>query len=235
MAAWWQSLTALEHVLLYIAVPATLVLVIQTILLFAGGVFDADGDGEVDGGLDQDGFDPMDGHFDVDGHDAPPGGDGSDLTPDHPGGPDTALHLFTVRGVVAFLVLFGWGGLCLCQVGMPGFLAGFLAVPIGFAGMVGIALAVRQAVRLQYDGTLDLRNAVGLAGQVYLTVPPARTGEGKVMVTVQEQLRELDARTDSTQPIPTGSAVRVTGLAGRDILLVEPAPASSGQQEKQEE
>ena len=140
-----------------------------------------------------------------------------------------------MRGVVAFLVLFGWGGLCLCQVGMPGFLAVFLAVPIGFAGMVGIALAVRQAVRLQYDGTLDLRNAVGLAGQVYLTVPPARTGEGKVMVTVQEQLRELDARTDSPQPIPTGSAVRVTGLAGRDILLVEPAPASSGQQEKQEE
>ena len=140
-----------------------------------------------------------------------------------------------MRGVVAFLVLFGWGGLCLCQVGMPGFLAVFLAVPIGFAGMVGIALAVRQAVRLQYDGTLDLRNAVGLAGQVYLTVPPARTGEGKVMVTVQEQLRELDARTDSTQPIPTGSAVRVTGLAGRDILLVEPTPASSGQQEKQEE
>ena len=169
------------------------------------------------------------------GHDAPPGGDGSDLTPDHPGGPDSGLHLFTVRGVVAFLVLFGWGGLCLCQVGMPGFLAVFLAVPIGFAGMVGIALAVRQAVRLQYDGTLDLRNAVGLAGQVYLTVPPARTGEGKVMVTVQEQLRELDARTDSPQPIPTGSAVRVTGLAGRDILLVEPTPASSGQQENQEE
>ena len=226
MAAWWQSLTALEHILLYIAVPATLVLIIQTVLLFAGGVFDSDGAGEGDGGLDH-----VDSHFDVGGHDAPPGGDGSDLTPDHPGGPDSGLHLFTVRGVVAFLVLF----LCLCQVGMPGFLAVFLAVPIGFAGMVGIALAVRQAVRLQYDGTLDLRNAVGLAGQVYLTVPPARTGEGKVMVTVQEQLRELDARTDSTQPIPTGSAVRVTGLAGRDILLVEPAPASSGQQEKQEE
>lgn len=43
MAAWWQSLTALEHILLYIAVPATLVLIIQTVLLFAGGVFDSDG------------------------------------------------------------------------------------------------------------------------------------------------------------------------------------------------
>ena len=228
MAAWWQSLTALEHVLLYIAVPATLVLVIQTILLFAGGVFDADGDGEVDGGLDQDGFDPMDGHFDVDGHDAPPGGDGSDLTPDHPGGPDTALHLFTVRGVVAFLVLFGWGGLCLCQAGLPGPLAVLLALPLGFAGMAGVALAVREVLRLQYDGTLDLRNAVGLTGQVYLTVPPARSGDGKVTVTVQEQLRELDARTDSPAPIPTGSPVRVAGLAGRDILLVEPLPGPEG-------
>ena len=35
MAAWWQSLSALDHVLLYIAVPATLILLIQTVLLFA--------------------------------------------------------------------------------------------------------------------------------------------------------------------------------------------------------
>ena len=37
MTAWWQSLTTLEHALLYIAIPATLILVIQTILLFVGG------------------------------------------------------------------------------------------------------------------------------------------------------------------------------------------------------
>ena len=219
MVAWWQSLTLLEHVLLYIAVPATLILVLQTVLLFAGGAFDSDGaddggwdhdPGDLDHGLgaDHDGLD----HAGDLGH----GGAG-----EH-GAPDSALHLFTVRGVVAFLVLFGWGGLCLCQAGVPGFLAVFLAIPIGFAGMVGIALAVREVLRLQYDGTLDLRNAVGLTGQVYLTVPPARTGEGKVTVTVQEQLRELDARTDFPDPIPTGSPVRVSGLAGRDTLLVEP-------------
>ena len=84
----------------------------------------------------------------------------------------TFYGLPIVRGVVAFLVLFGWGGLWLHQVGLPGFLAVFLAIPIGFAGMMGIALAVRQALRLQYDGTLDLRNALGRTGTVYLTVPP---------------------------------------------------------------
>ena len=47
MAAWWQSLSALDHVLLYIAVPATLILLIQTVLLFAGGAFDSVGDAGV--------------------------------------------------------------------------------------------------------------------------------------------------------------------------------------------
>ena len=120
-------------------------------------------------------------------------------------------------------------------MGVPGLLAVFLAVPIGFAGMVGIALAVRQAVRLQYDGTLDPRNAVGLTGTVYLTVPAGRAAPGKVELTVQEQLREFEAVTDSPEPIPTGDPVRVTGLAGRSTLLVEPAPALSKQQETPEE
>ena len=58
MAAWWQSLSALDHVLLYIAVPATLILLIQTVLLFAGGAFDSDGDAGVPDadGPDFDGF-----------------------------------------------------------------------------------------------------------------------------------------------------------------------------------
>ena len=184
MAAWWQSLSALDHVLLYIAVPATLILLIQTVLLFAGGAFDSDGDAGVP---DADGPD-------FDGPDAD-GGPLHEAAAD-PETPDTGLHLFTVRGVVAFLVLFGWGGLWLHQVGLPGFLAVFLAIPIGFAGMVGIALAVRQALRLQYDGTLDLRNALGRTGTVYLTVPPGRSSPGKVTLTVQEQLTEFEALTD---------------------------------------
>ena len=187
------------------AVPATLILLIQTVLLFAGGAFDSDGDAGVP---DADGPD-------FDGPDAD-GGPLHEAAAD-PETPDTGLHLFTVRGVVAFLVLFGWGGLWLHQVGLPGFLAVFLAIPIGFAGMVGIALAVRQALRLQYDGTLDLRNALGRTGTVYLTV--------------QEQLTEFEALTDSPAPIPTGSPVRVTGLAGRGALLVEPIPSESKETE----
>ena len=80
----------------------------------------------------------------------------------------------------------------------------------------------RNSAWHQYDGTLDIRNALGLAGTVYLTVPAARQGPGKVNVLVQEQLREFDAVTDSAGAIPTGADIVVTGLAGRDTLLVAP-------------
>ena len=83
------------------------------------------------------------------------------------------LHLLTVRGVVAFLALFGWGGLWLNQIGLPPLLALFLAVPIGFAGMVGIALIVREALRLQYDGTLDSATPWGGPARSTSPSPPA--------------------------------------------------------------
>ena len=137
----------------------------------------------------------------------------------------TFLGLPIVRGVVAFLTLFGWSGLWLSQLGLHPLLAAFLAIQIGVIGMVGVALILRSALRLQYDGTLDLRNAVGLAGTVYLTVPARRGGCGKVNVLVQEQLREFEAVTEEAEPIPTGEKVLVTGLAGEDTLLVSRAPA----------
>ena len=76
-------------------------------------------------------------------------------------------------------------------------------------------------MKLQYDGTLNIQNAIGLTGTVYLTVPALRTAPGKVNVTVQEQLREFEAVTDRTTPIPTGSSIRVVGLLKDNMVLVE--------------
>lgn len=213
MTLWWQSLTTLEHVLLYVAVPATLLLLLQTVLLLLGGDgpgADLDGDGVPDGGVDLNGDGIPDGWVDVDG-------DGIPDAPDAASGP---LQIFTLRGVVAFFALFGWGSLWLCQF-LPAWLALFLGVQIGVAGMVGMALLVRFALDLQSDGTLRLREAVGQKGSVYLTVPPARSGRGKVTVLVQDQLREFEAETESSAALPTGSPITVTGLDGA-VLLVEP-------------
>lgn len=237
MAAWWETLPLFEQICLYIAVPATLILLIQLVMLLAGlggggdaGTDGADADGgDWDAGLDDD----LDaGGADLDGNGLPDSVDMDDL---HDGAGDgsaevhqgifSGLNILTVRGVVAFFTLFGWSGLWLSQLGLHPLLAAFLAIQIGVIGMVVVALILRSALRLQYDGTLDLRNAVGRAGTVYLTVPARRGGCGKVNVLVQEQLREFEAVTEEAEPIPTGEKVLVTGLAGEDTLLVSRAPA----------
>ena len=89
MAEWWESLSALQHMFLYAAIPFTLVLVIQTILTFIGlGEHDADGDANVDVHVDH-----------------------GDFTHDHPAFHDHAddasmavvgFRFFTIRGIVAF-------------------------------------------------------------------------------------------------------------------------------------
>ena len=62
MFAWWSQLGLLEQVLYIIAIPSTLILIIQTVLLLFG--LGHDGDADLDHDLDHD----FDANLD---HDAP--------------------------------------------------------------------------------------------------------------------------------------------------------------------
>lgn len=238
MNAWWASLTWLERVFAYVAFPATLLLLLQTLMLLFGLGSDSDGDADVDLDgdgvpdldLDGDGIPDLDADLDADfdadvdsDFDAGTDGDTDAETDVDAGGHSglfAGLKLFTLRGLVAFLAVCGWGGLWLLRMGMHPIFAVFLAIAMGFWAMLLMALFLRVALKLQDDGTLDFRNALGTAGTVYLTIPARRAGEGKVHVVVQDQLRELEAVTDEEAPIPTGSEIVVVGLSGGNTLVV---------------
>lgn len=220
--------------MLILAVPATLILILQTLLLLFGlhqdgGDADGDGDGDLDGGweadLDGDGL-PDAPDLDGDGlPDAPDWEDGGDIPDDGDadgGSPGLfeGLKLFTLRGVVAFLAIFSWGSLWLLRAGMHPVLALFLGVAMGVWAMVLVALLLRVALRLQDDGTIQSKNALGLSGTVYLTVPPLRQGAGKLHVLVQDQLTEFSAVTDDPTPLSTGEEAVVVGLSGKNVLVV---------------
>ena len=230
MNAWWASLTWLEKIFAYVAFPSTLLLILQTLMLLFGLGNDSDGDADADVDLDGDGVPDLDADFDADADvdtdfdtdtdaDADADGDG-DADAGGDSGLFAGLKLFTLRGIVAFLAVCGWGGLWLLRMGMHPIFAVFLAIAMGFWAMLLMALFLRVALKLQDDGTLDFRNALGTAGTVYLTIPARRAGEGKVHVVVQDQLRELEAVTDEESPIPTGSEIVVVGLSGGNTLVV---------------
>ncbi len=203
MTAWWESLSALQRVFAYIALPATVVLILQTILVLLGfGDSDADtGDGiDGHGGFDlHDGFDDYDGH---DGHDG--------------------LALFSIRGIFAFFSVGGWAGVVTAGMVASPFISVTIAFLCGAAALYGIAVLFRMTARLQSAGNISLANAVGKPAKVYITIPAGRKGFGKVMLTLQERFTECDAVTDSTHSIKTGAIVAVTGLADENTLIVTP-------------
>ncbi len=215
MLEWWNSLGLVTQIFYCIAVPSTLVLLIQTVLMFIG----MGDDGAEDIGID----DAVGGH-DVD-IEADVDGDGVFENDSVFDGNDVAglegLRVFTVRGIIAFFVVFGWVGIVMNGAGAQLFLTIPVAAACGFAMMVLIAFMLRAVMKLRSDGNADNRNAIGTAGKVHLTVPPARSGEGKVHIMLQGSYVERSAVTDSEEALPTGSEVVVVGVSGQTDLIVK--------------
>ncbi|MBQ8266801.1 MAG: NfeD family protein [Clostridia bacterium] len=228
---WWNALGLVAQIFYCIAIPATLVLVIQTILMLFGfddGEADADFDADIDADTNLDFDADVDAEIpdDIDFADANvTDGVYGDEIADAAELADVAgfdsLRLFTVRGIVAFLVMFGWVGVVMTEAEINLVITLLVATVCGFAIMVLVAYLFKAIMRLRSNGTADNRNALGGAGRVYLTIPASRKGEGKVNVMLQGSYVERNAVTDESEAIPTGSEIIVVGVSGQTTLIVK--------------
>lgn len=196
MINWWNSMDIVGQIFALIAIPATLVLVVQTVLLLIGVGGLADG---VD--LDGDGFPDTPG-FDGDG--------------------DGGLALFSLRGIMSMAAVAGWSGLVMHEAEIPLGLTVFLAAAFGFLAMVGIAFIMKLASKLQQNGNLDIGYAIGKVGTVYIPVPPKMSGSGKINLTIQERFVEVDAKTPCDRKLNTGESVRIIAADPAGMVVVEP-------------
>lgn len=212
MFLWWETYTNFQQSVFIIAVAATAIMVVFLVLMLLGvhgDNFDGDagvGDGHIDfshsGSVAED----------VSGlHD--------DVFNDDPISAFSGLRLITLRGVLAFFSVGGWVTLLLSQSTQVywAILFGALA---GLVAMWLLAFAIKQMMRLEYQGNIRYENALGKVGTVYLRVPKEMSGRGKVNVVVQERYVEVDAMTKDTEDIPVGSPIKVLGMEGPEILLV---------------
>lgn len=197
MIAWWNSMDLVGQIMALIAIPSTLVLVAQTILLLFGiGGDDADADG-----ID------LTGNGEVD-------------TPGD-GGPD-GLALFSIRGIMAMAAVGGWSGLVMHEAGINTAVTVLLACAFGFMALVGVAYLMKLSMKLQNDGTINLGYAIGKVGTVYIPIPESMKGSGKVNITIQERLIEANAVTNADRKLATGESVRVVATDESGVLVVEP-------------
>lgn len=196
IATWWAGLGLGMKILWGMTLTASLIFLIQTIATFIGAE-----SGGMDADIDFDGVD-------ADVPDAIDGGGG--------------MNLYTFRNLVNFCLGFGWTAILLQdQVASVG-LRIFLSVLVGVALVAGVMYLFKWLSGMQQNGTINVyRSAVGCQGKVYLTIPAARAGEGKVQITISGAVREYAAVTDSDNTLKTGTSIRVVEVINDSTLLVE--------------
>ena len=187
----FNSLEPLQKFFWTIACCASLVFIIQTIMTFIGLGTDAD----VDAG-------PMDGSVDSI--------------------EDGALSgVFSFRNLVNFLLGYGWAGVLLIDDLEKRWLLQLVAIAVGVLFVLAFVFMFRQVMKLSHDGSFRMQEAVGLKADVYLRIPAARSGRGKVQVSVKGSVHEIDAMTDNETEIATGGQVQIVDVLGDDLLLVK--------------
>lgn len=230
MLEWWNGLDNLLRILYCVAIPATLLLLLQTILSLAGGLGNGgegvnfsdtsgldlpDGGADFDLDLDLD-FDLGDIHH---GGGLSDGGHGHGVHTDGSAPGDAAVfRLLTLQTFVTFLTVFSWSSIVSLSTDWPPLPSLLLGLALGVVAMLLIAKMVQVSHRLAESGTFNPQNAIGESGKVYLPIPPG--GTGKVILPVQGQLSEWDAVAAESQTIPTGTPVRVIDLRS-GVLVVE--------------
>lgn len=205
MINWWNGLELVQQIFALIAIPSTAILIIQTVLQLIG----IGGDDVPE---------------DIDGDGIPD----SDL--DAAAAADDGLSLFSIRGILSMLCITGWLGVGLLETALPDWAAILIAVAAGVATLIGIAFLMRGIYKLQSSGNIDISNAIGKVAQVYIPIPAAGAGSGKVTITLQEKFCEYTAITAAAEALKTGGYVRVVSVSDGGVLLVEPLTGAKKEQ-----
>jgi len=132
----------------------------------------------------------------------------------HPDSGVFDFKLISFRSILAFIAMFGWGGVVFGDHGWAGF-AGALAC--GFVTMAITAYLIMSILKLQQNGTRANASLVGKKGTVYLAIPAG--GRGKVVLDLGDSTREVVACSDVE--LAKGDTVVTTALEA-DVFKVKP-------------
>ncbi|PKM54784.1 conserved membrane protein of unknown function [Petrocella atlantisensis] len=210
MSDWWEQLNSLQRFFYFIAIPSTVILIIQSILTLIG--FGLDTDMDLDGDMDFGGDAASE--FDMD-LDSGPGGDFESLS----GMAD--FRFVTFRGLIAFATMFGWIGAAFASTSVHFAITLLLALAAGLFSMFVIALLFYGIAKLQSSGNLNYRLAIGKEAQVYIPIPGNKKGQGKIQLMLQERLVEVDAITEEKEAISTGETILIVDMLNATTMVVE--------------
>ena len=148
------------------------------------------------------------------------------------GDTDLSFKALTFQGLSSFLMMFGLIGLMISEMDAPRVLSILGGLGAGGLSMWMVSKLFDTFKELEQDQTMDLDNATGSTGTVYLRIPPS--GEGQIQITFQGAMRTMDAISADGVEIPTGTLIQVVDNVA-DTLRVREFKSSSAEVKNEKE
>jgi hypothetical protein len=152
-------------------------------------------------------------------------GDGQHGTADH--GSSRLFAMLSFRGMIAAMAFFGLGGWTAQAADLPAATTLLIAAACGVAAMYAVFWVMQTLASMQAEGTVRIGRAVGEPATVYLRIPAARAGAGKIQINLQNRTMEYEAVTEG-EALPAGARVTVVGVVNPDTVEVRPSASCEG-------
>ncbi len=131
------------------------------------------------------------------------------------------FQFLSFKNLMGFFSIFGWSGIACIEEGLSIGVTIIISVVCGLLMMLAMATLFYYLSKLTSSGTLKMKNALNAIGEVYLTIGANRSTMGKVQITIQGGLRELEAMTDEEHDLVMGNIIKVKEVTDNGILIVE--------------
>ena len=124
---------------------------------------------------------------------------------------DSGVSIFTIKSITAFFAVGSWSGLLTSTLisDKLQWVAIIVALAAGALGMSVVVLLLRAIVKLQCNGAFVIEKIVGQRATVYVSIPPSRSGRGKITMNAQGRFMEIDAVTDGEEKLSVDEVVEI--------------------------
>ena len=130
------------------------------------------------------------------------------------------FQFFTLKNLVGFFTVFSWIGLACIDSDMSIGMTFVISFVSGLLMMVVMASLFMLMGKLVDSGTMNINNAIGGVGEVYLPIGGNKGNFGKVQITIQGALRTIQAMTEGEEDLSVGTIVEVKDVINNNILVV---------------
>ena len=100
----------------------------------------------------------------------------------------------------------------------PWLIAAVVGVVAGVITIIILSWLLRMLLQQQEDGSWELVDALGITAEVYLSIP--ENGSGRINVPINGVSREIEARSQHGNSIPTGTKVLVIEVLDSVLVVI---------------